>query len=282
MRKRKKLKELTLKDNFLFGAVMMEEENCKRFLEMILFSAIEKIEIIREKSILYHPEYKGIRLDVFAKDENNTHYNVEIQVLNTGYLEKRSRYYHSHMDMEMLATGHGYEELPRVYVIFVCDFDPFGRKKYCYTFKNCCVEDEGLSLEDGCTSIFLSTCGENKDEVSDELAKFLAFVNADLEDSMRDFNDTFVSQLQESIRKIKGNRRMEERYMVLEELLQYEFSEGKAEGKAETVIEILEEVGTVPEDLKKKIMNQNNLQILKQWIKLAVSAESIEKFSRLI
>ena len=34
MKRKKQLKELTLKDNFMFGAVMMEEENCKRFLEL--------------------------------------------------------------------------------------------------------------------------------------------------------------------------------------------------------------------------------------------------------
>ena len=31
MKRKKQLKELTLKDNFMFGAVMMEEENCKSF-----------------------------------------------------------------------------------------------------------------------------------------------------------------------------------------------------------------------------------------------------------
>ena len=38
------------------------------------------VEISKEKSIVYHPEYKGVRLDVYAKDENHTRYNVEMQV----------------------------------------------------------------------------------------------------------------------------------------------------------------------------------------------------------
>lgn len=33
MAKKKTLQELTIKDNFLFGAVMVNEENCKEFLE---------------------------------------------------------------------------------------------------------------------------------------------------------------------------------------------------------------------------------------------------------
>lgn len=36
MSNKKTLKELTLKDNFMFGAVMSDENNCRRLLEMTL------------------------------------------------------------------------------------------------------------------------------------------------------------------------------------------------------------------------------------------------------
>ena len=44
MRKRKTLQDLTIKDNFLFGAVMSVEENCKGFLEMVLGFSIAQAE----------------------------------------------------------------------------------------------------------------------------------------------------------------------------------------------------------------------------------------------
>lgn len=111
MRKKKTLQELTLKDNFLFAAVMLEPENCKRLLELALGIEIAHVEVNAEKSIVYNPQYKGVRLDVFARDENNTRFNVEMQVAKQS-LEKRTRYYHSQMDMELLQTGASYEELP--------------------------------------------------------------------------------------------------------------------------------------------------------------------------
>lgn len=52
MKRKKQLKELTLKDNFMFGAVMMEEENCKRFLELALGFHIERVEVSKEKSTI--------------------------------------------------------------------------------------------------------------------------------------------------------------------------------------------------------------------------------------
>lgn len=36
MKQRKKLQELTIKDNFMFGAVMVDEKLCKEFLELVL------------------------------------------------------------------------------------------------------------------------------------------------------------------------------------------------------------------------------------------------------
>ncbi len=89
MRTRKTLQELTLKDNFLFGAVMSDENNCHRLLELILQIPIERVIVSKEKSILYHPEYKGVRLDVYAQDENHTHYNVEMQAVKQRTLGKR-------------------------------------------------------------------------------------------------------------------------------------------------------------------------------------------------
>ena len=41
---------------------------------------IDHVEISTEKNIVYHPEYKGVRLDVYAKDEKNTRYNIEMKV----------------------------------------------------------------------------------------------------------------------------------------------------------------------------------------------------------
>ena len=56
MKKRKTLQDLTIKDNFLFGAVMSVEKNCKGFLEMVLGFPIAHVVVSREKSIVYHPE----------------------------------------------------------------------------------------------------------------------------------------------------------------------------------------------------------------------------------
>ena len=268
MKKRKTLQDLTIKDNFLFGAVMSVEENCKGFLEMVLGFSIAQVVVSKEKSIAYHPEYKGVRLDIYAEDENHTHYNVEMQMKKKTALGKRSRYYHSQMVMEALTSGEDYETMPDTFVIFVCDFDPFGEHLYCYTFGNECREKK----------------------VPAELVRFLKFVTADLEESEEDFQDKLVKRFQETIHNIKADREMGERYMIFEEMLREEKQEGRQEGllegriegrieaTREGIFELLEDLGEVPDRLRDRMEALEELGDLKFLFKLAVKADSIQNF----
>lgn len=225
MEYRKTLQELTIKDNFMFGAVMSDEELCSQFLELVLGFKIYSVTVSKEKSIIYHPEYKGVRLDVVAEDENRTHY-----------------------DVDLLTSGTEYDLLPDSYVIFICDFDPFFQKRYRYSFRNICEEDKELILQDGSHTIFLSTCGENADEVPKSLVKFLEYVKAETDSEPKDYEDDFVNRVQETVKRIKSSREMEERYMLLKELIKEE----REEAKAEMVLEYLSSLGKVPEELQKK------------------------------
>ena len=297
MGKRKTLQELTIKDNFMFAAVMMDPENCRRLLELALEIPLERVAVSYEKSIVYHPEYKGIRLDVFARDGKNTHYNVEMQVARDA-LERRSRYYHSQMDMELLLKGTSYEELPDAYVIFICDFDPLGGRKYRYTMENICREAPELPYRDGSHTLLLSTCGENEDEVPEPLVNFLRYVKGVL----TNFGDPFVRRLEDSVRQVRASREMEERFMVLQEMMKQERregreegiaigkiqgkaegkAEGRAEGKAESVLDILEESGSVPEKLRARILAETDLNVIRGWLRLAVACDSAEQFAEKI
>lgn len=286
MGRQKRLQDLTIKDNFMFGAVMSIEENCIAFLEMVLGFPIEKVVVSKERSMIYHPEYRGVRLDIYARDEKHTHYNVEMQARRQADLGKRSRYYHSQIDVECLEKGLPYEELPNTFVIFICDFDPFGCGLYYYSFQNECQEDTRAKLCDGNKTIFLSTKGKNKEQMPQSLVKFLEFVEADLAESEEDFDDELVRQFQTSIRKIKTSREMGERYMLFEELLKEERQEGLAQGRQENareyILEVLADKGEVPAALKESLCEVDSEEELKRLFKLAAKVESTEAFQKIV
>ena len=282
----RKLRELTIKDDFMFGAVMSDPENCRELLEMILDISIDRIEVSKEKSMVYHPEYKGVRLDVYARDEKNTCYNVEMQASRRPVLGKRSRYYQSQMDMEMLQSGRDYEELPKSFVVFICDFDPFGKELYRYTFKMKCEEDVNVKLEDARQIIFLSTQGKNREEVPKELVTFLEYVKADLEESQKDFHNSYVRRLQDSVQRVKANREMEERFMLLEEKLKEERAEGEKigqiQGARDMLLKMLEILGEIPEPIRERITSVSEQETLTDWAKIAVQSVSMEEFVKKI
>ena len=54
--------------------------------------------------------------------------------------------------------------------------------------------------------------------------------------------------------------------------------EGRAEGRAESILELLEEIGNVPEALGKEILEERDLGTLKRWAKLTLRCGSVEDF----
>lgn len=285
-KRRKTLQELTFKDNFMFAAVMLDEENAKGVIERALDIQVDHVEISYEKSIVYNPEYKGIRLDVYLKDDKNRHFNVEMQVANTEIL-KRSRYYHSQIDMELLSTGIDYEQLPETYVIFICDYDPIGLGKYKYTRCQMIEEDRDYHYDDGSYTIFLSTVGTNEDEVSKDLVNFLKYVGAELEESQNDYSDEFVKRLQKSVEKIKFDREMGRRYMLFEELMKEEYNAGKAEGKTEALgnakavlVDLLSEIAPVSDNLKGRVSSIKELEDVMHLTIKAAKADSLDMFEK--
>lgn len=54
--------------------------------------------------------------------------------------------------------------------------------------------------------------------------------------------------------------------------------EGKIQDRIESIFELLEDYGEVPEILRKRIMEQTDLELLRKWHKIAARAESIEVF----
>lgn len=82
--RRVSFEELTIADDFMFCKVMQNEELCKELLEIILDVEIEKLVYHEDQKVFRETiDGKGIRLDVYVRDENHTIYDLEMQTTNT-------------------------------------------------------------------------------------------------------------------------------------------------------------------------------------------------------
>lgn len=123
---------------------------------------------------------------------------------------------------------------------------------------------------------------KNESEVPKELVTLLNYIREDVEGSEREFHDSYVERLQKFIREVKADREMEERFMIFEEMLKDERAEGRVEGCKETLLLYLQNLGTVSETICDKIQSQQELEVLKQWTKMAFQAKTVEEFEEKI
>ena len=207
----KPIEQLTIVDDFMFGAVMSNPKYCKPLLELVLGVKIRKIVYPElQKAINERYGSKSIRLDVYVEDEAGTVYDVEIQTTEKKNLPKRTRYYQGMIDLHILEQGEDYTALRRSFVIFICTYDPFGKGRYVYTFENRCREDLTVTLGDGATKIILNTKGF-VGEISAELKELLRYMDGFAP------QDHYTRELDSAVKAIRKDEKWRREYMVLVE-----------------------------------------------------------------
>ncbi len=225
-RKYKTYKELSFTDDFLFCNIMQNNPDiCKELVELLLDRKVGKVAYSEtQKSIDLALDQKGVRLDVYFEDDLSTAYNIEMQTSNTGNLPKRSRYYQGTVDLNMISSGAGYDELKKSYIIFINTFDLFGKGFPKYTFENICQESSDLHLDDGTVKVFINA-KSTIPGISPELQGFLRYLCGD------NPNTPLTDRIQNEVVKSRNNVRWERSYMLLEEKYKAFFAEGRAEGR---------------------------------------------------
>lgn len=222
---KKKYEDLALTNDFIFSKIMRNERLCQKLLEVILGFEIDHITYLEEqKTIDLSLDSKGIRLDVYAKDDQQSIYNIEMQATNPGNLPKRSRYYQSLIDLALIEKGKNYNNLNKSYVIFICSYDLFGEGRHIYTFENMCTEDSSIRLGDETIKIFLNATS-TMDDVDDELKNFLSYLATGIP------TDEFTNELETAVTIAKSNKEWRREYMTLYEKEMEAMAEGRKEGR---------------------------------------------------
>lgn len=242
----KSFDELTFQDNFIFQKVMLKKHICKAVLERLLDISIKDIVYIHEeKNLDVRWDTKSVRLDVFVNDDKGTVFNIEMQTSkDMEELVKRTRFYQSILDMYHIQKGQKYTTLNDSYVIFICTFSVFTGDRHKYTFKNVCIEDYGIALNDGATKLFLSTKGTQND-VSKPLQAFLDYIDG------QEATDDLLRDIDDAVHEVKHCEAWKEEYVMLSmdhykywkegmaEGIAEGLAQGKAEGKSEGKIEVV-------------------------------------------
>ena len=163
-RARKKLAEMNLLDDFLFGSVVTYPEIGERFVRILLktiFGSEFKYLSVAAQKVFYgaDSDLHGTRLDVYIEPEEKdsegkvTVYDMEPDrkdsIADKKALPRRVRFYHGKIIARGLSSGADYDELKNVVVIMVMPYDPFGLDRMVYTVKNHCGKIRKWSMRTG-------------------------------------------------------------------------------------------------------------------------------------
>ena len=270
----KKYEELDITDPFIFAKVMSEKELCKPLLENILNIKIRDIVYVDyEEIIQMTAKSKGIRLDIYVEDDDNTVFNLEMQTTTYKELPKRSRYYQGIIDLNMIEKGESYDILKESYVIFICTFDFFEKGRSVYEFENVCLEDSEIKLNDGTHKIFLNTKGD-KSDINEELKSLLEYFDGSEPES------ELTRRIDRKVIAARKNERWRREYMSLQMEMNLKYREGLKAG---------EEKGRALGQSEGKIETQKNINRLnkillseKRYDDLEKSAQDIEYQNKLM
>jgi len=230
------LSELPLRNDFMFGQVMRQEEICRLFLEALLDISIQHIEFIdRQKEFADSYEYHGIRLDVYLKDEAGTVFNVEIQANRRDDLPRRVRFYQSGIDRNELPKGADFASLSESYIIFVCDFDYFHIGK-AVGERVSLLKGTDTVYEDGSHVFFLNS-RYTEANASKAILEFLDLVRTN--DVKKPYETPLGQKTRDQMQAVRSDRALEVSYMTYAQKLLDErrlgYAEGREEGREETL-----------------------------------------------
>ena len=245
MTKHRPLAELDLLDDFLFNALLAYPEYgrkfCRKFLKILFGREFKNLNIVTQKSYGGRDTgLHGARLDVYIEegdeveiDSSNvsTIYDIEPDKNNKrkdiDFIAQRTRFYHAIIDSRSLKSGQSYDKLKKVFVIFICPYDPFGDDRMIYTIWNHCVENPELPYEDGARTIFLYTKGR-KGRDNESLSQLLDYMeNTTRENAVSEE----LEAIQEMVDVVKKDAEVTVAYMKGFERDQMFLEEGKELGR---------------------------------------------------
>jgi predicted transposase/invertase (TIGR01784 family) len=168
------------------------------------------------------------------------------------------------IDVDALTSGSDYKELKNSFVIFLCPFALFDGKRHLYTFRNLCIEDKELELNDGTSKVFL--CSEGQlDDVSADVKAFLDYMKG------LPAVDDFVNEIDGFIKEIKVKEEERVSYMTYEMKMREAHDNGVEEGKEEasvnTAIKMLRKNKPVEEIVEFTELTKERIEELASQIK---------------
>ena len=202
------------------------------FISVLIGREVSKVVLAeKEKQENITSFNRGVRFDVYLKDEEGRSFDLELQLYQEKYIKKRSRYYHSMISAYSLLKGDQIKDLKDSYVIFIFpDRDPLGKGETVYEIRS--RLKDGSEYDDGVYT-YLFNFSDNRKKTNNEQIEELAeyFYNGVVVEK------SLSGRIEEIIEQFNRQENWRSTMMTLEQEMKMVEARGREEGKAEGLAE---------------------------------------------
>ena len=254
----------TIKDDPIFGTVMTNPNLCAKLLRRALPELT--IQWVKDAdpqhTIQATPTAKGIRIDVYARDDQERTYTVEMQMVDEHNLPFRMREYQKLMDQEILNSGDDYDKLANcpTYVIFFCNFDYYRRGLARYQFEFRDKWHPKIAAGDLRTLVVFNTKAKDYQHAA-EIRPFFDMIRGTV-----DTKDKFIAAVDAEVQEIRADKQREARFMKEQIELRRQLRKSREAGRIEernenllSMIKSLEKRGMATSDIIATIADMQSI-----------------------
>ena len=112
------------------------------------------------------------------------------------------------------------------------------------------------------------------------MLRFLKYVGNPQHPTEDTVSDQYVRSLDRQVAAIKRDRDWEAKFVLFKEMITKEREEGCKEGQRKSILDILKIYGAVPREIEDRIIQEENPDVLTQWLLLAARVQSLEDFRK--
>ena len=281
--KRKWAQEFNLTSD-LFASKVFEDVGASQELCRILLRDWSVIlQDVRTQYVIRNLETRSMQLDILAEKNNGDIVGIEIQMYEETAPFKRTRYYLSGIDMSILEKGKDYAALPAVTMVYITKKDVVGSGEgYCLIERradskgksadNSNGPEDMIDISNGVGERYYNLVHPTGDEKVDELLAYF-------QDSDPYYKTETFPRIVERVRYFKIHRKGVNIMCEIADRIRNEGrEEGRLSGMIDAILELLGEFGQVPQQIIELIKEEDNLGVLRRWIKTAAKASSIAEF----
>ena len=279
-------KIISLKYDDVFHEVFAFENVRKQFLSDVLGISLESIRTARLVMPRLRKRYRRQKLgilDIAMELNDDTKINVELQIRMQKQWLKRQLFYLAKMYEEDLKVGQDYSRLKKCISIGILDFQLLEGEKYHSVYR---LRDENGGELTGLWEIHIVELGKSLqgDRLDDWIRLFHVEGRDELD--MLAAKNQGLAEAAEVMKRMSLGKALRYRYEAHLKAVRDRYGEdeyvrdqGKAEGKAEAVLQLLGDLGEIPDALRERILKEKDLQVLSKWLKAAAKARSISEFA---